>query len=422
MASIFSLALSTVEAFKRKLSKCEMIEYLEYTKHDDLIRIKQMLGNPSCESMSSIWDDDEWDQFKDFYYDDDDEKTDVATTWETSRETTEITTEQTKTTNFSPTSGGGGGVGSGGGAGGGGKSPSPLPIESSVPSVMLSTTESLDDQDKYHDDDSGEDDHSPPRHMRILIPDLRTTIKAFDFINIILMVCFSLDLLLRLVSCPSVLRYFLSVVNILDAIALVGTYIYVIVTEIKKDQKYVDNWLDVIEYLQILRTLRLFRLVKNVRATKVLVYAVKQSFKDLLILLMFLFIAVCTFASIVYFAESRDEFESIPTGWWWALVTLTTVGYGDVYPKTWVGRAVASACALTGVVLIALTLPIFVNNFLTLYQYAMVEEVLQGKQQRQEAQNTKETVSKIDVTPVNGVKTDAVMSKTNGNALTLASE
>ena len=90
----------------------------------------------------------------------------------------------------------------------------------------------------------------------------------------------------------------------------------------------------------------------------------KQSFKDLLISLMFLFIAVCTFASIVCFAESRDEFESIPTGWWLALVTLTTVGYGDVYPKTWIGRAVGSVCALNGVVLIALSLPILVDNFL----------------------------------------------------------
>ena len=182
-----------------------------------------------------------------------------------------------------------------------------------------------------------------------------------------------------------------------------------------------DNWLDVIEYLQILRTLRLFRLVKNVRATKVLVYALRQSFKDLLILLMFLFIAVCTFASCVYFAEDRANFKSIPTGWWWALVTLTTVGYGDVYPKTWVGRAVGSACALTGVVLIALTLPIFVNTFLTLYQFAMVEEVLQSTLQRKGTRAKLEAVSETEAKTVGTEKSDVVLKKTNGNTLTIVS-
>ena len=66
---------------------------------------------------------------------------------------------------------------------------------------------------------------------------------------------------------------------------------------------------------------------------------------------------------------------------------------GDVYLKTWIGRAFGSACALTRVVLIALTQPIFVNNFLTLYQYALVDDVLQGMHQRRGAQNTKVTLS-----------------------------
>ena len=182
-----------------------------------------------------------------------------------------------------------------------------------------------------------------------------------------------------------------------------------------------DNWLDVIEYLQILRTLRLFRLVENVRATKVLVYALKQSFKDLLILLMFLFIEVCTFASGVYFAEDRTDFNNIPTGWWWALVTLTTVGYGDVHPKTWVGRAVGSACALTGVVLVTLTLPIFVNSFLTLYQFAMVDQVLQGRLQWTGTHATKEAVSKTKAKTVGTEKGGVVPKKTQGNTLTVTS-
>ena len=439
-----------MKVFKRKLSKCEMIEYIDYTNHPDRMEIKRLLGNPSCDSIDSVWDDYDWDKLDGYFYIEYDDEgnlviTEVEETGSTTMASTntgadvisaELTSAALPPTN-APIIGRVNNDGGGKAGGGGVVTTTTTATASSASSFTLSTLTfttgytnrpDIGDEkgdDKNNDKDGFEDNdhmHPPPppaQPMKVNIPDLRTTIKAFDIIDIVLMVCFSLDLLLRLVSCPSIPRYFLSVINILDAIALIGTYVYVIITSIKKDQKYVDNWFDVIEYLQILRTLRLFRLVKNVRATKVLVYAVKESFKDLLILLMFLFIAVCTFASIVYFAESKEDFESIPVGWWWAVVTLTTVGYGDFYPKTWIGRAVGSACALTGVILIALTLPIFVNNFLTLYQYAMVEDVLQSKLQKHVAHNTEGTVSKIDVKPVNTDQTDVVMTKPNGNTLTL---
>ena len=96
--------------------------------------------------------------------------------------------------------------------------------------MVTSTLKSLDEPDK--DQDNDKNNPPPPRPKRIEIPELRTTDQAFDIIDIVLIMCFSLDLLLRLVSCQSLPRYFLSVINLLDAVALVGTYIHVIVTEI----------------------------------------------------------------------------------------------------------------------------------------------------------------------------------------------
>ena len=82
MASVCSLAPSTMATFKRKLSKCEMIEYLEYTEDDDQMRIKQMFENPICESMALILDDYDWDQLrenKDYHFYDGDDTPDHAT-------------------------------------------------------------------------------------------------------------------------------------------------------------------------------------------------------------------------------------------------------------------------------------------------------------------------------------------------------
>jgi voltage-gated potassium channel Kch len=60
--------------------------------------------------------------------------------------------------------------------------------------------------------------------------------------------------------------------------------------------------------------------------------------------------------------------------WWWSIVTMTTVGYGDMYPESVVGRILGGLCALCGVLMFSMTVPIFVNTFHAVYQYAIFAE------------------------------------------------
>ena len=74
-----------------------------------------------------------------------------------------------------------------------------------------------------------------------------------------------------------------------------------------------------------------------------------------MLLVFFLVLGIIIFASLVYYAERiapnpENDFNSIPLGLWWALVTMTTVGYGDMVPKTYLGMFVGALCALGGVV------------------------------------------------------------------------
>ena len=92
-----------------------------------------------------------------------------------------------------------------------------------------------------------------------------------------------------------------------------------------------------------------------------------------MLLVFFLVLGIVIFASLVYYAERiqvnpGNDFESIPLGLWWALVTMTTVGFGDMVPKTYLGMFVGAMCAMAGVLVVALPVPVIVSNFAMLVE------------------------------------------------------
>ena len=143
--------------------------------------------------------------------------------------------------------------------------------------------------------------------------------------------------------------------------------------------------------LRILRLIRVFRVFKVSRYLPwvgVFTAALAASVQPLLMLVFVLAIAVVVFSSAIYYAERGEydtvrkvfayptgevsPFQSIPDSMWWAIVTMTTVGYGDMVPITPAGRFIASIAALSGILVLAIPITIISTNFNAEYEKLQV--------------------------------------------------
>lgn len=181
---------------------------------------------------------------------------------------------------------------------------------------------------------------------------------------------FLMELIIRFAFTYNHRKFFKSVLNAIDLICILAHFISVIEHIISVD--VADSFHEqsislvlVLRSFRIMRIARIFKLFRHMTGFKVLVYTIVISINELLLIVSFLFAGVLIFASLIYYAE-EETFPNIPYAIWWALVTMTTVGYGDVVPKTELGYLIGAMCVIAGVLVIAFTVPVVVNNF-TLY-------------------------------------------------------
>uniref|UniRef100_A0A4W3IS99 Potassium voltage-gated channel subfamily A member 2-like n=1 Tax=Callorhinchus milii TaxID=7868 RepID=A0A4W3IS99_CALMI len=178
---------------------------------------------------------------------------------------------------------------------------------------------------------------------------------------------FSFELLVRFFSSPSKPGFFKNIMNIIDIVAIIP-YFITLFTELVHHQSNGQQAMSlaILRVIRLVRVFRIFKLSRHSKGLQILGKTLQASLRELGLLMFFLFIGVILFSSAVYFAESDDpdsSFNSIPEAFWWAVVTMTTVGYGDMYPVTIGGKIVGSLCAIAGVLTIALPVPVIVSNF-----------------------------------------------------------
>lgn len=160
-------------------------------------------------------------------------------------------------------------------------------------------------------------------------------------------VVFTVEYLVRIYCSPNRWQYVRSFYGICDLASILPTYLSIFFLG--------ANYLLVVRLLRVLRVFRVFKLVRYVSEADTLINAMYQSRRKILVFFIAVLILATIFGSIMYIVEGpANGFTSIPVSIYWTIVTITTVGYGDITPKSPLGQLVASAAMLTGYSIIAI--------------------------------------------------------------------
>lgn len=213
---------------------------------------------------------------------------------------------------------------------------------------------------------------------------------------------FTIEYFLRFLCCPDKCKFLKSTMNALDVAAVLPFYVPLFISLLEKQEIEVedayenmsDSWKipastetvtqnlptvestkvssidDVLQVFKIFKLIRLAKIARRSTGLRAIGVTLANSYKELGLLFMLIVIAGLLFSSMIYFIEVAEEdssFYSIPNAFWWSVITMTTVGYGDMQPTTGLGKFVGTMCAVSGVLVMSLPIPIIVSNFEAFY-------------------------------------------------------
>ncbi|XP_004071075.1 potassium voltage-gated channel subfamily G member 1 [Oryzias latipes] len=181
---------------------------------------------------------------------------------------------------------------------------------------------------------------------------------------------FSLEFTLRFIQDRSKLAFLRKPLNLIDVVAILPYYITLLVDNTSKEvstNTYLDKVGLVLRVLRALRILYVMRLARHSLGLQTLGLTARRCTREFGLLLLFLCVAIALYSPLLYLIENEvagtQEFTSIPATYWWAVITMTTVGYGDMVPRSIPGQVVALSSILSGILLMAFPVTSIFHTF-----------------------------------------------------------
>ncbi|XP_062997717.1 potassium voltage-gated channel subfamily C member 1-like [Elgaria multicarinata webbii] len=198
-------------------------------------------------------------------------------------------------------------------------------------------------------------------------------------LELFFILCLTVEFFVRLTFCPDKKKFLRNPLNVVDFLSLFPVFIELFSTGHTHKIQVFICWLGFFRAVYIVKLLKILKLVETPVMLRVLPYTFRSILKEIFIFMMIFAIEILFFGALCYYAEliqgDQDIYiQDIASAFWWAVITLTTVGYGDIIPFATFSRIIAACTAVCGVLTIIIPIPIFFIKFKGYYDAAVIKE------------------------------------------------
>ncbi|XP_064643049.1 potassium voltage-gated channel subfamily C member 1-like isoform X2 [Lineus longissimus] len=207
---------------------------------------------------------------------------------------------------------------------------------------------------------------------------IHSRLVPLEWVDVACSIFITLELIIKLICAPVKLRFLKSMMTILDILSLIPSLVHMIMfwPHIHCNVG-LTTFVNVTMMFRVLRVFRIVYYMRHYGPFRVMLYSIKSAMNAMVMLVVFMAVSVIFFGALVFYAErvstheteSDNDFRDLTSGFWWAIVTLTTVGYGDLIVRTSLGYATGAVAAVSGLVMLAFVVPIISNQFTMLYNF-----------------------------------------------------
>jgi len=238
-------------------------------------------------------------------------------------------------------------------------------------------------------------------------------ILVLNVLDEFIMWFFTIEYLVRFICSPNKLKFVTAPLNVVDLLAILPYFVSRIVRmDQLQDTVLMGRAGKVLRLVRVMRILRVFKLVRHFTGLQSLLSTLQQAYQELGLLMLLLTVTVITISSLIYFAEKEDRDKSwtFMESFWFGLMALTSVGNGEKKPNSNIGKFIGCTCAILGVFILALPVPIVLNSFSANYKNRLWRnEVMIKKQERQGQVKTRQ--DGINLSPLRPTKVNGEMNK-----------